>query len=273
MYRTAERVSSIHLGAIRKHVSGKKVWFGTDEWTDTQGHAIINVILGCHSEIFVVATMQFECRGPNLGVEHTEVGAALVDVISKMGVSLLDVVAFVTDSAAVLKKAYDVVLKPLCPNAVWVPCVSHSLNNVAKCILNGLDDQLSKIFEKGPGLLHAKKYAARRRRWFAFLRSQKEKLSVPPRYISTRWTIWCDVSNWWFDNIDLYRRFMGKELGMCCLIFPIALISVVAERYVADKVPQLLKNMHKLVSTGVPKLKATMVCVLILIVPLHIIAL
>ena len=128
---------------------GKKVWFATDEWTDTQGHAIINVLLGCNADIFVVATLQLECKGPNLGVENSEVGAAIVDTIGKMGVQLADVIAFVTDSASVLKKAFEDHLRPLCPNAQWVPCTSHSLNNVAKSILSGLDVQLTQIFERG----------------------------------------------------------------------------------------------------------------------------
>ena len=102
---------------------------------------------------------------------------------------------------------------PYCPafSASQVPCASHKLNNIAKCILNGLDPDLTQLFEKGPGLLHAKKYAARRRRWFAYLRSVGANLSLPPKYISTRWCIWRNVCTWWFDYYDHYRRFLEKE--------------------------------------------------------------
>ena len=36
LYRSAERVGDIHLGALRKLLSGKPVWVGTDEWTASQ---------------------------------------------------------------------------------------------------------------------------------------------------------------------------------------------------------------------------------------------
>ena len=71
LYRSAERVGEVHLGALRKAISGKPVWVGTDEWTDSQGHAIINVAIGCAGDVYVVATIQLDCKGPNLGVQHS----------------------------------------------------------------------------------------------------------------------------------------------------------------------------------------------------------
>ena len=135
MYNAARRVGTIHLGAIRKIARGKKVWVGTDEWTSDQGHAIIDVLLGVHGKIFVVSTLQLQCKGPNLGVEHSELGSEVVSTLSNIGVDFKDVIAFVSDFAAVLKKAFTEVLQPICPNARWVPCASHMLNNIAKLIL------------------------------------------------------------------------------------------------------------------------------------------
>ena len=77
------------------------------------------------------------------------------------------------DSASVLQKAFKDILQPVCPNARWVPCASHILNNVAKGILESVQNKLTKLFERGPGMFHAKRYAARRRRWFAFLRAEQ----------------------------------------------------------------------------------------------------
>lgn len=158
MYRAAERVGTVHFGAVRKAISGKPVWVGTDEWTDSQGHAIINILMGCCSAVYVVACVQLDCKGPNLGVEHGELGSAVVDSLTKMSVSPSDVFAFVSDSASVLKKAYDEVLKPVCRSAKWVPCTSHKLNNIGKTLVTAFDDGITKLFENGPSLLHAKRF-------------------------------------------------------------------------------------------------------------------
>lgn len=86
-----------------------------------------------------------------------------------MGIELKNVIAFVSDAASVLRKAFDEYLKPLCKNAKWVPCFSHALNNVAKALVNGLDPRMVDLFDKGFPFLHAKRQAARRRRWFVGL--------------------------------------------------------------------------------------------------------
>ena len=147
----------MHLGALRQAISGKPVWIGTDEWTDSQGHAIINVIMGCAKDVYVVATVQLDCKGPNLGVEHQELGNAIIDTMTKLSVSPNHVFAFVSDSASVLDKAFREVLAKICSKAKWLPCTSHKLNNVAKSILTTLDENLTKLFESGPSLLHAKR--------------------------------------------------------------------------------------------------------------------
>ena len=50
----------------------EECWVGSDEWTDEQGHAIANVLIGVGPKVYVVATLQLQCKGPNQGVEHTE---------------------------------------------------------------------------------------------------------------------------------------------------------------------------------------------------------
>lgn len=68
-----------------------------------------------------------------MGVEHTELAKVVTNaVIKDMGTEVDNVIAFVSDSAAVLKCAYDSQLSHVFPNAVWVRCLSHGLNNVAK---------------------------------------------------------------------------------------------------------------------------------------------
>ena len=49
LYRSVDRVHKIHLAAISKEITGKRVWISTDEWTDAQGHAIVNQSSKCLS--------------------------------------------------------------------------------------------------------------------------------------------------------------------------------------------------------------------------------
>ena len=47
--------------------SHHQVWVGTDEWTDTQGHAIVNILLGCSDKVFFFVKVPpipyFTCTG------------------------------------------------------------------------------------------------------------------------------------------------------------------------------------------------------------------
>ena len=46
------------------------------------------------------------------------------------------------------------------------------------------------------------------------LELENKSISVPPKYINTRWTIWRDCTAWWIDHIDLFRRFMNNDTGL-----------------------------------------------------------
>lgn len=147
-YRNVNRISEVHLASIRNKLQGKKVclsvigmeftifsfqvWVATDEWTSDLGYAIVNVIIGTGGKSFVTGTLQIECRGENMGVEHSAVAAGILDNLRMMNISLSDVMTFVSDSAAVLKKAFNDVLSRVCPDAIWTPCAGHILNNCAK---------------------------------------------------------------------------------------------------------------------------------------------
>ena len=96
MFTAGKRVQETHFGAIRRRAFRKKVWVGTDEWTDIQGHAVINILLGVSGKVYVIASTQLDCKGPNLGVEHSELGGAVIDTLTVHGILLKDVYAFVS---------------------------------------------------------------------------------------------------------------------------------------------------------------------------------
>ena len=89
-----------------------------------------------------------------MGVEHTAVAEAVLKVIQKdLGMEMKDVIAFVSDSASVLKAAFDHQLKSVFKNARWVQCLSHGINNIAKVVMSDVDPELIRIFEIGPSFM------------------------------------------------------------------------------------------------------------------------
>jgi hypothetical protein len=96
--------------------------------------------------------------------------------------------------------------------------------------MTGLDDSLTKLFELAPSLIHPKRQAARRRRWFAHLSTKTKEMTTPVKYLATRchfhgarlylrldaflrWTIWRDCAEWWLSNWDNFRAFLENEKG------------------------------------------------------------
>ena len=68
-----------------------------------------------------------------MGVEHKAVAQAVIDAVQgRLGVKVRNVVAFVSDSASVLRAAYEHELQKVFRESTWVRCLSHGLNNVAK---------------------------------------------------------------------------------------------------------------------------------------------
>ena len=124
--------------------------------------------------------------------------------------------------------AYKHVLNPLYLEAMHVSCPSHGLNGVGKAMIAELPTVITTIFEKAPGLLHPKRHASRRRRWFAALRRTGLACSVPVKYIDTRWVVWRTCVEWWVVYYDAFLDFLISEKG----------------RYAADKVPQ---NIHEMI--------------------------
>lgn len=69
-------------------------------------------------------------------MEHTALAKAVLNTIQKdLGVDVDDVIAFLSDSASVMKAVYDNHLKDVFYKSVWVRCLSHGINNVAKVCL------------------------------------------------------------------------------------------------------------------------------------------
>ena len=56
LHRNADRVGEVREGAVRSKLQKKLVRVSTDEWTDSQGHAIMNVIIGSCDVAYVCSS-------------------------------------------------------------------------------------------------------------------------------------------------------------------------------------------------------------------------
>ena len=167
-----------HLAAIRRRLHRPRLkyvphaWLSFDERTDDFGNAIVDVILGVGRECFVIETATLECKGPNLGVEHSELVSVLVDTLGRLGISPQDIGFFITDGASVVKAAITAAL-PVFLAAIQVICLAHTLNNCAKAMLGAAGFQMvSNFYTSARSFVNAKLHAARRRRWYAFLKAR-----------------------------------------------------------------------------------------------------
>lgn len=88
---------------------------------------------------------------------------------------------------------------------------------------------------------------------FAFLREEKRKMTVPPKYLSTRWTIWRDCSEWWLDHLDLFRRFIHQEIG----IRSTAMLSL-SNAFIESNKAVAENPLFKLLTVRVAEMKATL---------------
>ena len=113
------------IHAIKQCISlpeGKRlVYISFDEWASSQGHCVINILIGRGKNKFVVESKALECKGPNDGVENTEVMQVVHDTLVSFVLSSDDVHFFVTDGDGVVAAAVNKLL-PLYPLALPIVC-------------------------------------------------------------------------------------------------------------------------------------------------------
>ena len=114
----------------------------------------------------------------NDGVEHMEVAKAINETLMKMDMASADVPLFIEDAASILTAASANVLRPLFLDTMPITCPSHGLNGVGKAMVAELRSTSLRSSRRPL----AKRYASRRRRWFAHLKANRMPASLPPKY-------------------------------------------------------------------------------------------
>ena len=204
------RITVSHFESIRSILQKAKfLAVSFDEWTDSRGAAILHIIVhDCGASIMVDA-VDLQCKGPNDGVEHTEVASAVNNSLAKVGAAPEQVYFFIFDEGSVMTSAFNE-LSRFYKKAKKHICVAHKLDGAGAALTkNGFTD--IDLLLGSPSLLNHKYHAARRRRWFAHLRNAKMAPAVPPKVGVTRWCSWRDATEWWRVYVTEWKKFLLQE--------------------------------------------------------------
>ena len=145
------------------------------------------------------------------GVEHTELASTIIDALGGLGLSTSEIAAFIGDGASVVAAAVRSI-SHFFPKARVIVCLAHTLNNIAKTILNASGfKEVSDFFLSARAYVNPKLHVARCRRWFAFLAAEGKRHSVPPKWVITQWTVWRQCGEWWCEHIELWQRWVELE--------------------------------------------------------------
>lgn len=84
------KVLNEHTKALRERLRvdevGCRLYVMFDEWLDSIGNAVCAVTVGCGDQRYVADVIFLKCKGANRGVEHDELGKAVNDTISQLGI-------------------------------------------------------------------------------------------------------------------------------------------------------------------------------------------
>lgn len=216
---------------LKNLIDGKPLVVIFDETPDVEGRCVLNILFAPLEldekgliRAYVVDTVFLET------CNHQTVSQAVVKTLQDYGVENENVIAFETDNAAYMIKAYKTVLKVLFPNSLHITCMAHIMNLVGEAFrkpfveLNQFVMCFSQMFFMA---------GSRKRRYLKYLVDRglkKEQATMPPNPCGTRWNSWYRAVIYHKEHFSLYKDFIDNE-------------------YLASKCPpNSLEYLHKLFS-------------------------
>ena len=100
-----------HHKIIAQKLKGEPVAPMFDEWTDERGVAVLGVVARSKKLKFCIDVQFLEVKGPNNGVEHTEVASALIAALATVSIHQDQVRFCILDEGSVMVAAGDHILK------------------------------------------------------------------------------------------------------------------------------------------------------------------
>ncbi|XP_014383030.1 uncharacterized protein LOC102368925 isoform X1 [Alligator sinensis] len=184
-----------------------------DETTDFQNRPVLNILFQVlkvrpprHADIPALQLVKTVCLGK---VNHATISQALISCMVEFSIPLERILAFVTDSASYMAKAWNDVLCTLWSNCVHICCYAHIVA-LAGDTWRDAFKQVDRFVALMKSLL-AKAPACRAR----FLRYLKEQSvgspTLPPEPVVTRWKTWFSCVEYHARYYQLYRGFVEQE--------------------------------------------------------------
>ncbi len=87
----------------------------------------------------------------NCTINNEILSRSIVQLLKDFQIDLLDVQAFVTDSAAYCIKSWETCLKTILPIAFHVRCLSHLLSLIADELLFNVSEDMERYITQWPG--------------------------------------------------------------------------------------------------------------------------
>ena len=115
------------------------------------------------------------------------------------------VVAFVTDNASYMLKAFNDILKLAFPNATHVTCMAHLMALVGSEWQNGLPLTQQAISNTRQLFCFGGK---RKREYLELLREIEKPARLPPAPVATRWDTWFEMAEYLDDYFDAMSTFI-----------------------------------------------------------------
>jgi len=192
-----------------------------DETTDSCGRSVLNVLFSYHNKTRLVNTIFLE------RVNHTTIAQSFVNTVNSYNISFNNLIFYISDNAAYMKKAYTDVLSPLIPNLLHNTCLAHSYNLIGE---TWIDYENFKLLDRVVKNIKASFVysVTRKRRWREHLalnsisldnfsfdlegNAQDISITLPPLPVKTRWNSWFKFIVWLDGYFKYFITFYIQEL-------------------------------------------------------------
>jgi len=191
-----------------------------DETTDSCGRSVLNILFSYHRKTKLVSTVFLE------RVNHTTISQSFVNTINSYNIPFDNLIFYISDNAAYMKKAYTDILSPLIPNLLHNTCLAHSYNLVGETWVEYENFKLLDLVVKNikASFVYS---TARKRRWREHLalksisldnfsfdyeeNTQDISVTLPPLPVKTRWNSWFKFVVWLNNYFKYFVTFFIQE--------------------------------------------------------------
>lgn len=209
--RFLPKIYKEELKKIVTFFADSKVALLCDETSDSLNRSVFQIIL-------IKLDLNYDNR-PKLvdtlfleAVNFETVSRSIIDCLVKMNIKFQNVMAFISDNASYMTKAFKFCLKTILFNATHVTCFAYIITLVGETWrsnlseIDGIVANLKSIFARGSN---------RKRRFIDLLKqNQIENPVMYPSPVVTRWKTWFKALKYINQHFQLIKDFVDSECDL-----------------------------------------------------------